>query len=284
MSKNKAPAFQFYVKDYLTDEKVVVMSLEHRGAYNDLLCHQWLEGTIPSDMESLAAICRTDEETMARLWPKLSRCFVEIGEDRLYNERLEEQRKERHEFIERCRKGGKASGKSRRKNAESSEVDEPNAKGGSTTLEPPLEPDAKQTSTLQSATADCSTALPKTNTTRARTLNTGVDARAMNDWNRWNSLGLPLPASVPEEEHLAGLTRLYTGPKTWRPSQVEQVMGWLKADPDPNQDWVRDRGPGYLAHRPRGQPQVIEQMLTRMSKPKDSPQNSEHAEPWRPPE
>jgi hypothetical protein len=34
----KSPAFQFYPKDFLTDENVRVMSLQERGAYITLLC------------------------------------------------------------------------------------------------------------------------------------------------------------------------------------------------------------------------------------------------------
>jgi hypothetical protein len=40
--KNKSPAFQFYPKDFLTDDKVMEMSAELRGLYITLLCVDWL--------------------------------------------------------------------------------------------------------------------------------------------------------------------------------------------------------------------------------------------------
>lgn len=42
LNKGKSPAFQFYPKDFLTDDKVIEMSAEVRGYYVDLLCIDWL--------------------------------------------------------------------------------------------------------------------------------------------------------------------------------------------------------------------------------------------------
>jgi len=46
-SSGKAPAFQFYPKDFLTDGKVLMMSAEMRGLYITLLCIDWLEDGFP---------------------------------------------------------------------------------------------------------------------------------------------------------------------------------------------------------------------------------------------
>lgn len=94
----------------------------------------------------------------------------------------------------------------------------------------------------------------------------GYDARALRAWERWLELKLPLPESVPEHEHLERLTVLFTGPKTWRPSQVNEAQDRIAADLD-RWAWVAREGPGYLAHRPRGRPQVIEQVLTNVDRP-----------------
>ena len=40
--KEKSPAFQFYPKDFLTDDKVLEMSAEVKGLYITLLCIDWL--------------------------------------------------------------------------------------------------------------------------------------------------------------------------------------------------------------------------------------------------
>ena len=42
MSKEKSPAFQFYPKDFMTDDKVLAMSAEVKGYYITLLCIDWL--------------------------------------------------------------------------------------------------------------------------------------------------------------------------------------------------------------------------------------------------
>lgn len=88
----KSPAFSFYPKDYMSDENVLLMSLEQRGAYVDLLCHAWLHGSIPSETPALALICRTTPARMARLWPGIKPCWKEAGPGRLVNGRQERER------------------------------------------------------------------------------------------------------------------------------------------------------------------------------------------------
>ena len=96
----------------------------------------------------------------------------------------------------------------------------------------------------------------------------GYDVRALKAWERWNELQLPLPESIPVSEHMEGLTRLFTGrPKPWRPTQVDEAMQKLVDEPE-EFAWVATKGPGYLAHRPRGHPQVIEQVLTKKARGK----------------
>jgi hypothetical protein len=46
--KNKAPAFMFYPKDYLTDGKVLAMRHEVRSMYWQLLCIDWIEDGFPA--------------------------------------------------------------------------------------------------------------------------------------------------------------------------------------------------------------------------------------------
>ena len=42
-NKGKSPAFQFYPKDFLTDDKVLIMNPEIRGLYITLLCVDWIQ-------------------------------------------------------------------------------------------------------------------------------------------------------------------------------------------------------------------------------------------------
>ena len=94
MGKQKAPAFQLYARDWLSDLAVTLMPLAAQGAYIRLLCHQWLDGSIPDDMRSLAALCGTSEDGMAELWPCLKPCFEQIEDGALANPRLAELRRD----------------------------------------------------------------------------------------------------------------------------------------------------------------------------------------------
>jgi len=56
---DRAPSFQFYPKDYLSDSIVSAMTPEQRGGYVHLLCHAWSAeecGVLPDDDELLARL------------------------------------------------------------------------------------------------------------------------------------------------------------------------------------------------------------------------------------
>lgn len=97
--QNKPPAFQFYPKDWLTDEKVIMMSKEERGDYIDLLCMDWLN-------EGL------DIKMLAKSSDLVRSCFEQRGE-RVFNKRLDKERKRYKEFSEKKRLAGIQSGKAR---------------------------------------------------------------------------------------------------------------------------------------------------------------------------
>jgi len=106
---DKSPAFQFYARDYLADENVMFMELEEEGAYVRLMAFCWLEGSIPSDLQLLARLCKIDPERMARLWPALEPCFEEHPGDpsRLVHPRLEREREKQADHRERMSEAGK---------------------------------------------------------------------------------------------------------------------------------------------------------------------------------
>lgn len=87
---SRKPWFPFYVDDFWQDEAVQAMTLEEVGFYLRLLCLQWREGSIPSDLEKLGRICHLDSQAMARLWPAVSHCYTNAQGDRsrLVNRRL----------------------------------------------------------------------------------------------------------------------------------------------------------------------------------------------------
>jgi uncharacterized protein YdaU (DUF1376 family) len=139
----KAPAFQFYPKDYETDEHVKLMTLEQEGAYLRLMCHQWLHESIPDDVSQLALICRTSAAKMRKLWPGIAPCFPvsEIG--RRANRRMSNDNEELKRFRENRALAGAAGGKAKAaKQTPSTAKPEPVAKAS-----PPF-------SVLQPATAN----------------------------------------------------------------------------------------------------------------------------------
>lgn len=103
MAAERRPAFQFYPKDFLTDEKVVLMSNTEVGIYLRLLCFCWLERTLPIETESLAQMARIPIKQFTKLWEKsvLRTCF-QVGDDgRLHHKRLDEERTKQTDFQRR---------------------------------------------------------------------------------------------------------------------------------------------------------------------------------------
>lgn len=92
MAPEKAPAFQFYPKDFLSDPRVMAMSLEQRGAYITLLCLCWTETTLPMDVESLSRMLHCSPTAFTkRIWPALQACF-QVADDGFRQKRLDEER------------------------------------------------------------------------------------------------------------------------------------------------------------------------------------------------
>lgn len=72
----KPPAFQFYAKDWLTDDKVNLMSLAAQGLYMRLLAAAWLRGgSIPSDESAAARLVGVPLEEFRELWPEVRPCW-----------------------------------------------------------------------------------------------------------------------------------------------------------------------------------------------------------------
>lgn len=125
--KRKAPAFQFYVDDFLAG--TLELSQADVGAYIRLLCFQWNRGSIPVETEKQQRLAggsvSVDVLAKFRLQP----------DGRLVNERMEKEREKQIAYRELQAKKGIASGKARRK--------EPGTNSGSTTVQPSHEPDTQ---------------------------------------------------------------------------------------------------------------------------------------------
>jgi uncharacterized protein YdaU (DUF1376 family) len=107
------PYFKCYPSDFLSDPAVLRMSDEELGVYVRLLFISWLDdGRISSDMDELARVLKTTPRRLKRLWPALESRWVGDGNGKLFNPRLEKERKEAeatHQALsEAGRKGAEA--------------------------------------------------------------------------------------------------------------------------------------------------------------------------------
>lgn len=89
------PYFKFYPADWLSDRKVRRLSPDARALYWDLLCEAWMEGYIPSDVETLAADAGRwgyTRKRFERAWPQVEQFWVHGRDGELLNLRQEEER------------------------------------------------------------------------------------------------------------------------------------------------------------------------------------------------
>lgn len=141
---NKAPAFQFYPGDFLSDGQQMAMSLSEAGAYIRLMCVCWKEGSIPDEPKALWKMAQADSlKEFEMVWPRVRVCFKEAAHGGLIHPRLEKERKKQQKWRNKSKKGGLRSAELRAKR-----------KGGSTTPQPPSQPKGNTSVfSLQSSTS-----------------------------------------------------------------------------------------------------------------------------------
>ena len=103
----KAPAFQFYPKDFL--EGSACMSNAEAGAYIKLLCHQWLQGHLVDDKTILTRLCNGDNDGLEEALKK----FKSDKKGKLKNIRLENERKKQKNYQKNLSERGKKGAKNR---------------------------------------------------------------------------------------------------------------------------------------------------------------------------
>jgi len=103
--ENKAPSFHMYAGDFLSDMNVKLMSMRQRGIYLTLLLHEWIEGSLPTEIKHLKVLCDNCEGFESD-WEDIKHCFYQ-EENRLYNPRLEKERKRMVEYREKKSQNGK---------------------------------------------------------------------------------------------------------------------------------------------------------------------------------
>lgn len=109
------PYYKWFPQKYRSNRRVQRAGYIARGLYRELIDEQWLEGSIPSEIEQLADICDCPVDVMHENWPSIAGCF-EVGDDgRLRNPVIEIYRTvkdaERVDKKNAGRKGGLAKAK-----------------------------------------------------------------------------------------------------------------------------------------------------------------------------
>jgi hypothetical protein len=117
----KAPAYQWYPKDAETDEAYRLMTCEELGVYERLRDCQWLEGSLPAELEKLTILVghRMTLRRLEFIWPKIAPCFPDDGTGRLVNPKLEEQRAQLAAYIATKKIAGRAGGLAKAKQTSS---------------------------------------------------------------------------------------------------------------------------------------------------------------------
>ena len=126
MPREQSPAFQFYPADFLADHNVVMMSAEARGVYISLLCHCWINGSVPNEPEQLQRlggwsphICRQNlAGQWDKIWLSIQPCFVtgSANNRQLINPRIERERDKQATFRAMKKIAGQAGGKQKASN------------------------------------------------------------------------------------------------------------------------------------------------------------------------
>jgi uncharacterized protein YdaU (DUF1376 family) len=111
MTQQKSHPMPWWPRDFAADEHVLLMTMEAEGVYRRLLDHQWLHGSIPDDLDQLAALCKQMPVKRFRaLWLSVVPCFVPVVDQpgRLVNQRLERVRAEAEAYRAAKARGGRA--------------------------------------------------------------------------------------------------------------------------------------------------------------------------------
>lgn len=154
MAAEKAPAFQFYPKDFLTDGRVAGMTLQEVGAYIRLLCLCWQESSLPNDTKRLATMVGATHMAFLKVWPAIAECFHE-QDGRLVQRRLDRERVKQAAYRQLQSRAGKASAAKRAKATGVQPTRQPNRNGGSTGVQPSGQPNGNSAiSDLQSSISD----------------------------------------------------------------------------------------------------------------------------------
>ena len=165
---DKYPWFPFYANKFLSDEKVLVMNYREVGIYLVLLCHQWVQGSIPADLSRAQAMLKLgssvagDDADFVALERVMDECFVPHPElaGRLINPKLADVQDSQEAKRQKLSEGGKRGVDAKRQaqatlKAGSShpQADKRERKNKKTTMQPPERRDDSRGWTTQAGEA-----------------------------------------------------------------------------------------------------------------------------------
>lgn len=110
---SKAPAFQFYASDFLTDTNS--WDAIEVGIYIRILSTQWVNGSVPDDEVRLARIAGVDMASFKKAWVFLGLKFELYPDGQLRNPKMEEVRNQQNLYRETARTNGKKGGRPKKK-------------------------------------------------------------------------------------------------------------------------------------------------------------------------
>lgn len=118
----KTPAFQFYPADWLSSQRVQMMTLEEEGAYIRLLCYCWNHGSIPADTAQIARLvgksCSNETATTVQRMFNERSTSVDGSLNSvaaLVHDRLEREKDKQAARRDQASEAGKKSAESRKK-------------------------------------------------------------------------------------------------------------------------------------------------------------------------
>lgn len=105
--EGRPPAWPKYARDWLTSEAVLAMPRAARSLYDDLLSYQWLNGSLPSDIPTLARMTGETVESFTELWKHVEPQFDKGEDGRLRNHRQQHEWEESAAIREARSEAGK---------------------------------------------------------------------------------------------------------------------------------------------------------------------------------
>lgn len=112
MAREKAPAFQFYTKDWDSDINVIPMTYEEEGVYFALIRLLWNHPKLSANLDELRLLLKGKPRLslMQKWWKSIGKCFFE-RDGMLCHKRVERERRKQAKFRKSQSDKGKKGGR-----------------------------------------------------------------------------------------------------------------------------------------------------------------------------